>query len=388
MKLAVQPTIRTHIGVDAGSAQFKAVQLSGKPGRWQLESTAIVPRLEPGAAISARDIDRLKSVLFRQGFTGDKIVLGTPSSQLVTGVFPVPPANSGAPREQIVRMELGRTHGCNPQQIEVVSWELPSNPRSSSKQTSVMAIGCPHSAAESIIEQFEAGDLQVEAMDVEWMAAVRAAWATFAIPAGNESNPVMAVVDFGEQAARITVLWRSGVVYGRSLSEFGIGKLKSQLQASFDLDDEDTNYVLRNMDMVPSRMKTPASDAIELEQESNAGAESDQDRRLITPQDADVFAGVRVVMRKFFNAFAEELRVSLSYAEEEFAGETNKVALVGGGAGIKGLASHIGQTLSIDTSVASPMQMLSCPPGRERWLDDPSIVTAIGLAMYGHGGGQ
>jgi len=115
---------RTRIGVDAGSAQIKAVQLSGGPKGYELEAVAVVERIEPGETMAARDVERLADVLYRQGFTGSDIVLGAPTSLLVTGVFPVPPTDSGAPRDQIVRMELSRNHECDSQTMETASWEI------------------------------------------------------------------------------------------------------------------------------------------------------------------------------------------------------------------------------------------------------------------------
>ncbi len=379
MKLAVQPTTRTPIGVDVGSTSVKAVQLLRQGGRRQLAATAVMPRREKDGPLSPTEIDGFASVLYRRGFTSSDIVLGAPTSQLVSSVFPVPPVDSGAPREQIVRMELGRTHGCDPQQLEAASWELPSNSRASKKQATVMAVGCPHEAAAPVMDLFEDGGLSVQALDVEWMASIRAAASLMASSMGAETAPVVGMVDLGEQAARITVLWRSVVVYGRTLGEYGMAKLKEQLMNGFDLDSDDIDYVLRSAGIsATSRNNDDVGDADAI----------DTERRQAGASGNDPFANVRVVMRKFFSGLIEELRMSLAYAEEEFNGEAAQVILVGGGAGVTGLDAFVEQCIDITATVASPMRLVDCANACHRGANDPSLVTAVGLAMYDGEGGE
>jgi len=83
---------------------------------------------------------------------------------------------------------------------------------------------------------------------------------------------------------------------------------------------------------------------------------------------------------------AQELRVSIAYAEEEFGGEARQVILVGGGAGVPGIHVPIGESLGVHTIVTSPAAVVTCPPGLAKWADDPSLMTAMGLAMYCEGG--
>lgn len=387
MKLAVRQTTRTRIGVDAGGAQIKAVQLSRKGGQFHLDAMAVLPRVEPGAAMAPQDVQRLTSMLFRQGFVGNELVLGAPSSQLVSSVFPVPPADSGAPRDQIIRMELSRTHGCDPTQLEAVSWELPKSRRAAGTQPSVMAVGYPHGPAGTLIDAFEKQGMQVPVMDVEWMASLRAVWPTLGIGLGGEVSPVVALVDLGEQAARITVVWGSVVVYGRSLPEFGLDKIKSQIEESFGLANEDVEFILREVSVASLESSSPTDgEGNDNTNDDNTNEACEQDRRQTVPKTIDPYSNVRSLMRKFFSGIAEELRRSVAYAEEEFSGEAKRIALIGGGAGIAGVDALIEESVGVETMVASPVQLLHCPPGRERMADDPSLITAIGLAMYGHGG--
>src|SRR5439155_3902434 len=85
----------------------------------------------------------------------------------------LPPRSSNAPLERIARMEVARAHRFAPDSFEMGCWDLPAAARAT-KQTPVMAVACTHSDAAAIMDPFEAGGMNVVALDVKAAALARA----------------------------------------------------------------------------------------------------------------------------------------------------------------------------------------------------------------------
>ena len=114
------------IGLDVGSRCIKAVQFSRSHKGLRICAVACIDRSGKGTAILAAEAAALRDILARQGFRGRKLVLGGPPARLLSGVMELPPRASGAPLDQIARIELARAHDCPPDSIDLSWWELPA----------------------------------------------------------------------------------------------------------------------------------------------------------------------------------------------------------------------------------------------------------------------
>ena len=119
------------IGVDVDGRSIAAVQLSLTGEGFQIEAATVLGRIGSQFPPEQPELHRLSEVLARQGFQGKKLVLGVPSDQVLASMLDLPPAGSGAPLEQIARIELARIHKCEPADLELAMWNLPPRQRAS-----------------------------------------------------------------------------------------------------------------------------------------------------------------------------------------------------------------------------------------------------------------
>src|SRR4051794_35623253 len=110
---------RTPIGLDVAGRWVKAVQLSRTATGLRLAAAARVARADPAAGFSEADAQVLAGVLERAGFQGHDVVLGAPREMLLSDVLELPPRASGAPIEQLARVELARANKCDPASFEL-----------------------------------------------------------------------------------------------------------------------------------------------------------------------------------------------------------------------------------------------------------------------------
>ena len=383
----LQTCTRTPIGIDVGSRAVKAVQFERErwgDGRWQIVAAAQIPRSEvsqstsfspagPGAPaagaansrpLSAEDVRRLAGTLERQGFTGSDVVLAVPTEKLSTSVLDLPPRSSQAPLEQIARMELARAHKCAPDSFEMGCWDLPAAARAT-KATPVMAVACTHADANAIIDPFESEGLNVRALDVRPAAIARAC-----APLVGDPRTLTAILDVGWNVAALGLMHQGVVIYGRTLGDGGICKLYQTLANRLGLEEDVIDYLLGESGLGDAGTGGAGT--------GGAGAKHAGKAR--GPADA---AGL---IAAHFEAAVQELRVSLSYAQHQYH-ETavSRLLLVGGGAGIRGVAAHLAKALGIETRTAAPADMVPVAPSVAGVCGSPGLTLAQGLAQYPEG---
>ena len=114
MKIPLLPHC-TPIGIDISRRSIKAAQLRRTSSGWQVKAAAVLPRREPGAAVDPEESRWILATLSRQGFSGARATLAAPSEKIMTGLVELPPAGTGAPFDQMVRMEFARVHRRDPE---------------------------------------------------------------------------------------------------------------------------------------------------------------------------------------------------------------------------------------------------------------------------------
>ncbi|MDH3583146.1 MAG: pilus assembly protein PilM [Phycisphaerae bacterium] len=344
---------RSPIGLDLGRRSFKAVQLARRGGGWHVTAaTEIVRANGDGSPPDAAEIRQLVGTLWRHGFGGDQAVIAAPEEKLYSSMLDAPPRESGAPIEQIARMELASVSRRDPQSLEVACWALPqSTSRSANSHGSLMAVGCGQDDADSVLSLFDGSGLFPVAMDLGGAALARVC-----APAEDRIVPVL---DLGWRSGRMTIVYGGVIAYQRDLIETAIEPLWQRLAREMNTEDEVTGYLLNDVGL------GRAADA----GTGETGAEQAEE--------------VQTLVRDHFAEAMDELKLSFSYAQSQYGEEQlGQLVLVGGGAGIAGLPEHLSAKLEMEVVAMTPAERAQCPSNLLTACAKPSLTLATGLAMY------
>ena len=342
---------RTVIGVDVGRRTIKAAQLLVSGGEFRACALTLLPRPEPEEEISSVDAQALKEVLQRQGFHGGTIALAAPEKALLRASLELPSKVSGAPVEQIVRMELARLHSVAPDSFAMAYWELKS-PAHSKPVTQALAIGCPHDAATALLDSFEGAGFHVVVLDTRSAATARAC-APLVLPAPQ----ITAIVDLGWRSTSVLFVCGRSLIYERSLEGASIAELIDRLTEAFGIPLESAYQIIGTIG--------PASDE----------GTKDFDRETLD--------AIRKHLRSHFDKLLDELRVPLSYANRHFPGEgVRRLLLIGGGAGVAQLAGYFEGRLNVEVKAAEPSSLIESPPELLARTSNPAMTVAVGLAQF------
>lgn len=349
MKTPCSP--RTAIGVDIGQRTIKAAQLAWSGGRCRIHALSLLPRPDAEKEINAADALTLHAVLKRQGFHGKQVVLAAPEKHLLRGALEVPAKLAGAPVDQVVRMELSRLHNVPPDSFEMAYWDLRS-PGSTKPMTQMLAVGCPHDTADSLLDAFEGCGFRVAALDVRSAAAARAC-RPLVLPAPE----ITGIIDLGWRSSWLLFVCGASLVYERSLDGVFLADLTEQLMAAFGIPLDAACQIIGavgpDLPEQPGRLDRETSEAIH----THLRAHSDK--------------------------LIDELRTPLSYANRHFPGEgVKRLLLLGGGAAVAQLASYCEERLGTEVRMVSPGALVESPPELLAKASHPALTVAIGLAQF------
>jgi Tfp pilus assembly PilM family ATPase len=334
---------RSPIGIDIGSRTIKAAQVT-RGGAPRLAAVSMVPRVHPGHELDSEEVMHLRQVLRRQGFTGNRVVLAVPEERLLRGMFELPAA-PGVPVGQIARMELARLHHVDPQSFEMVCWGLPQ------AKSQTMAVGCPHAAADALLDVFEGAGLDVRALDVRTAAAARACL-DLCVPVPG----ITAILDLGWSSARLLLVCGPTILYERPFED-GLSKLARTLASRFHVDEAAACQILDRVGISTDRLPAEG-DPVSLE-------------------------AIRKVLKAYARSLSEELKVPFAYVTHQHLNEpVQRMLLVGGGAGTPGFAEHMSTLCEVEVRRASPQDLMKVAPNVQTKADHPALSVALGLARF------
>jgi len=342
---------RTVIGVDIGRHTIKAAQLQACGGRYRVYALFLLPRPQSEQEINAEGVLALKNTLNRQGFAGHRIAIAAPEHLLMRATLEVPSKVAGASAEQIIRMEMSRLHNVAPDSFEMACWELKAanNPR---PMTQTLVMGCPHEAANAVLDVFEGAGFRVAALDVR-SAAVARACSPLLLPPPQ----ITAIVDLGWRSTSVLFVCGRSLVYERSVQGAPVGELTAKFTEVFALRPESAYQVI-----------------------STIGPGTEEPAGEYDRESLDV---IRKHMRDHFDKLLDELRVPLSYANHQFPGEgVQRLLLIGGGAGVPQLAPYFEARLGLEVKRAAPCDLVDCPPELAAKAGNPALTAAVGLAQF------
>ncbi|MBI1338250.1 MAG: hypothetical protein GC164_15010 [Phycisphaera sp.] len=341
---------RSVIGVDIGSRWVKAAQLTGGPA-YTLASSALYPRIGRDGTDSpvpdADELPRLRAVLNRRGFVGNRVVVAAPNALAYTAVMSLPDASSGAPLDQIAKGELARSHKLGQTPIESAWWALPPSSRNAiGHQAMATALACDTAAA--IVEAFDRVGLDVIAIDSPPCATRRAGLLN-----GKDSNAGVVLVDLGWTAARFTLSVAGVVAYHRQLDDLGLRALFEGLHEHDNMSLEAFDAALPTLDLSEGNPPTAAHARI-------AGA-----------------------CGPWIGRLATETRAMRTYAAHQYPEHVvADVSLVSTVASVPGLARKFSEHLGADAHAQPVVSCVATHMQTARDAQSPALTTAVGLAAY------
>jgi type IV pilus assembly protein PilM len=343
---------RTAIGVDIGSRNIKAAQLRMSGGRHCIVALSSLPRTKVGQEVDREELINVRSVLRRQGFRGTDVVLAAPEEKLLRGIFEVPRQVSGAPVAQIARMELSRMHNVPPNSFEMVCWEPSPAGESTKSARQTVAVACPHSAADALLDVFEESGFSVKALDLHSAAAARIC-ASLTVP----RPAITSILDLGWSSTKLLLVCDGKIVYDRFLTTNGMEKLISRLR-------EESGIIQSSAYKIVSTVGF------------GDGSETGEFGQEFTQI-------IRKKLSNHFDIILDELKAPFEYVSHQYRSEgVKRLLLIGGGAKISGLAKHFEAALGIEVMSVAPSDVVESSPQIMSKASNPAMMIAVGLAQF------
>jgi len=333
------------IGIEVGARTIGAVQLTSASSR--VVAAAVVarrPAAEGQGQFDAQEASRVESILYRQGFIGHDIVLCVPDGRLLTAVLELPPRSSGAPLEQLARVELARTHKKDACSFEMACWDLPA-PARAGDGTHLMAAACMHEDANGLIDIFESAGFRVRILDIKPWALTRACSPVL------DTAGTTALLDVGETGAMLTAVRSRVPVYERLMRDAGLGVLRARLQRELGLEPDVADYLLEALAGPPRT-------------EDDSGARESAARMLA----------------EHLERLAQEVGTALDYIEHRYPGQVQLLGIMGAGAAAPGLVQRLSRGAEFPVRLLAPSDLAACPDFLA-CCGDPGLTGALGLAM-------
>lgn len=233
------------IGLDVDDHEFRAVQLERVGNTVKVLSWAVFPRLNDSGthettasgAPAAQEMAWAASILSRRGFVGSLVTCVPRTRDCSQHVIELPPPESGAPLQQLARVEVARARKCDPASFEMGIWPLPQRGRTSE----TMAVACPTPVVLDLIDAYERGGLQVAGIDLPELAIMRGALQTkaFSMPSAEPCidavlhiswNSALAVVTLGQRIVYVRRMERgASCVWTHACERFGLSRSSAQV---------------------------------------------------------------------------------------------------------------------------------------------------------------
>ena len=337
------------IGIDIGRRFIKAAQIERQGATEVMRAHAILERLQDGLTFGLEEALRLREVLLRRGFSGDRVILAAPTDKTACEMFDLPPRASSAPIEQIARAELARTAKFGEASFEMGLWDLPASARANTG-TNVLAVGLREDDAEALLASFDDARLNVRAIDVSIAALARAC----VRHRGDESS-TQAVLDIGWEGCTLLLSTGNLVLYQRRLAESGLGLLCREISSRWSLTNEAAELLIS---------ETP-------------------DHASAAPQPGTRWQWITDQIKQFAEGLGGEVRASLTYMEHRYADRpVGKLWVTGGGANLVGLCTALQGQINLPAGAVTYADVgLGAVPNRETG-DVARLAIALGLARW------
>jgi type IV pilus assembly protein PilM len=241
MNMLATRTKLSTIGLDIDAHEFRAVQLIRSAKGISVLAWAIFPRQfefaqEDRSGLPGVDeLEWAKGILGRRGFVGETISIAISNDQCSSHVMELPPAQSGAPIDQLAKMEVARAKKCSPEEFEIAQWSLPAKGRTQE----TLAVACPRSVINDTIERYTQSGLTPGGIDLLELAICRAS------PAVSVENEINASLHIGWESSLAVITLGETVIYVRHI-ERGARTVSDVAKGRYHLSDQGAGAIIND----------------------------------------------------------------------------------------------------------------------------------------------
>ena len=349
-------TRRSSIGIDVDGRNVNAVQLTQSRNHLRIEAAISVPRADSTIPLDEDEVRRVTDILYRQGFRGRDVVLALPNEAVMSSILKVPSNGDQSELSQAARNQLAKAHHCDPQALEIASWDVPAHGGATAGKH-VMAMACRSELANAAIDIFEGAGLTVRAIDVRLCALARACGRL-----SPWSDGVAALLNVGWSFAELALVRGGVLVFERTLVDSSLSQLHASLQSTYDIDAQITDRLIAEVGC-----ETVAANA-------NADARS------------DLASAVHNQIVRYVDRLVTELKASISFATQEYAqGHVERIFVTGEEAALAGLVPRISAELGVEGRSVAPTDIADVTATISKQGASPLLTVAVGLASHPDG---
>ena len=351
LKSIFNPKLRPLIGVDISSTSIKMVELvdAGK-GQPKVERYAIEPlpkdaMLDGNLASLEAVAETLRRCWERLGTSTRYIAMALPTSAVITKKITLP-ANL---REEDMEIQVeSEANQYIPFALEEVNLDFqvigpaPTNP----DDVEVLLAASRKEKVEDCVAAAEVAQLKPVIMDVEAYATQAAYELVIRQLPGEGARQIVALVDVGASAMKVTIMKDDQQIYLREQA-FGGSQLTEKIMQAYGMGQDEAENLKRS--------GTPPD---------NYEAE------ILHPFIENLAQEVARAMQFFFT--------STPY------NEVNHIVLAGGSVLVPGVAELVGQRTNVNTVLANPFAGMAISPrirAKQLAADAPSLMVACGFAL-------
>ncbi len=236
---------RSAIGIDVDGHEYRAVQLARSSKGITPIAWAVFPRRDESGIDGhqrlpeADELQWAASVLSRRGFIGNSVSIAPSTAICSSHVLELPPASSGAPIDQLARMEVARELRCAPNEFELGHWELPGKGRSQE----TLAVSCPRSGIDQMMQRFESGGFTPVGIDLMELAICRGEQSCELQVSSQGQPEINASLRIGWRSSLAVLSLGSQVIYVRRI-EHGAQSVWDIATQKYKLSDRAAEVIL------------------------------------------------------------------------------------------------------------------------------------------------
>ncbi len=350
-----------------------ALRVSRSVASRATEATGAVPgSVHSGDNLGGESVLRLKSregvmlleAMDRAGFKAEPADVAIDAAPY-SGVYEVPPRNSGAPIARLAKAELARAYRIDPSEIEAAVMEAPRPVSSRARDADhVLAIGLARRVVMPLMLDLDHAGIEPRRATLPHMALCARAMQESGVA------EAIAVIDLSWSGAHLTValrddtsdIWGGAVpCFVRHISEASIVSLHDataiRIGGSVDLASEVLGITgcISGFDISDSAAHEAAR---------------------------CVATAVRPLITTYLDALATETARSIAYVSHRHpASPITRVLVCGDGAGLPGVCDRLAGELGFDVSLLTPAAMVQWPEGLEHFAYLPSMSPVVALAI-------
>lgn len=348
-------------GIDLGSSSIKITQIDKTSSGYQLTKLAVAPTLastfKDGNIVDAQILaDSLRATVASNKIASGGVV-GAVSGQSVV-IRPINMARmSEKELQNAIRFEAERYLPYPVAESRIYGSILRPSIDGDEKSMEVLLVAAPNDLVKSTQDVLHLAGLQVQAIDIEPFALVRALQITL-----DEAifNKTVVLLNIGASYTSISIFKGGYLRHNRTVTVAGNTFTKA-ISQSLNLNLEEAEKIKKEKGMI----------------------RVEKDTTPIAPTTMRIFNVIVPVL----NELLTEVQRSFDYYRSRYRGETiDQIVLCGGTSRFKNLDTYISSELGVPCIVANPFKNLSVGDipgisGEELQAMAPELMVSIGLSL-------